>query len=128
MRKLIAVMTVLNVCLLGAVPGYAQGAPAKITETAKGKVLADTKGMTLYVFDKDTVGKSNCDGPCIRNWPALAAAANSKPSGDWTVVTRDDGTSQWAYKGKPLYTWSKDTQAGDTTGDGVNKVWHVATP
>ncbi|MGE0661043.1 MAG: hypothetical protein AB7F36_16095, partial [Reyranellaceae bacterium] len=49
-------------------------------------------------------------------------------AGDWSVVTRDDGAKQWAYKGKPLYTWVKDARPGDTTGDGVNNVWHVAKP
>ena len=49
-------------------------------------------------------------------------------SGNWSVITRDDGTKQWAYKGKPLYTWAKDTKPGDVTGDGFNNVWHVAQP
>jgi len=43
-------------------------------------------------------------------------------------VTRPDGSKQWAFKGKPLYKWSKDEEPGDTTGDGVNKVWHAARP
>ena len=88
-------------------------------------VLADAKGMTLYTFDKDTKGVSACSGKCAMNWPPLAAEADAKPTGDWTIVTRDDGTKQWAYKGMPLYTFAKDTKAGDTTGDGVGKVWHV---
>lgn len=114
----------------GAVPAVlAQTAqPAKIADTAKGKALADAKGMTLYVFDKDTSGKSTCNGACATNWPPLMAAADSKASGDWSIVARDDGAKQWAYKGKPLYTWAKDTKPGDTTGDGVNNVWHVASP
>ena len=70
-------------------------------------VFADAKGMTLYTFDKDTTGKSVCNGACAKNWPPLTAAAGSASSGDWTVVTRDDGSMQWAYKGKPLYTWVK---------------------
>jgi predicted lipoprotein with Yx(FWY)xxD motif len=56
------------------------------------------------------------------------AAADAKAAGDWSVVKRDDGSMMWAYKGKPLYTWAKDTKAGDVTGDGVNQIWHVATP
>jgi predicted lipoprotein with Yx(FWY)xxD motif len=44
------------------------------------------------------------------------------------VHVRDDGAKQWAYKGKPLYTWAKDTKPGDITGDGVNNVWHIAKP
>ena len=43
-------------------------------------------------------------------------------------MTRDDGGKQWAYKGKPLYAWSKDAKPGDVTGDGVNNVWHIAAP
>ena len=54
------------------------------------------------------------------------ASADAKASGDWSVVTRDDGAKQWAYKGKPLYTWSKDAKPGDKTGDNVNSVWHTA--
>src|SRR5205807_1251738 len=82
-------------------------------------------GMTVYTFDKDAGGKSACNGPCATNWPPLTAGADSKASGDWTVITRDDGSKQWAYKGKPLYLWSKDQKAGDMTGDGFNGVWHA---
>ena len=104
-------------------------APAMTSETAMGPVLVDAKSMTLYSFDKDMSGKSMCNGPCAANWPALMAAAGSAASGDWTVVTRDDGTMQWAYKGKPLYTFAKDTKPGDTTGDGfLNGTWHIAKP
>lgn len=103
--------------------------PTKVADTAKGKTLVDPKGMTLYVFDRDTAGKSACNGPCATNWPPLMAMATSKAMGEYTVVTRDDGAMQWAYKGKPLYTWSKDTKMGDITGDGFNNnIWHVATP
>ncbi|WP_246180182.1 COG4315 family predicted lipoprotein [Microvirga thermotolerans] len=107
----------------------AQGAaPAKVADTAKGKALVDAKGMTLYTFDRDSAGKSNCNGTCAQNWPPLLAGANAKASGDWSLVKRDDGSMQWAYKGKPLYTWVKDTKPGDVTGDGVNNIWHIAAP
>jgi predicted lipoprotein with Yx(FWY)xxD motif len=92
-------------------------------------VLADAKGMTLYTFEKDAAGKSACSGNCAKNWPPLAAAADAKPMGDWTIITRDDGSRQWAYKGKPLYGWFKDTKPGETTGDGVgNGAWKTAVP
>ena len=104
-------------------------APAMTAETAKGPALVDAKSMTLYTFDKDMGGKSMCHGPCAANWPALMAASGSAASGDWTMVTRDDGTMQWAYKGKPLYTFAKDTKPGDITGDGfLNGAWHIAKP
>jgi predicted lipoprotein with Yx(FWY)xxD motif len=93
-------------------------------------MLTNTAGMTLYTFDNDPAGggKSVCNGPCATNWPPVMAAADAKPSGDYTIVTRDDGAKQWAYKGKPLYLWVKDQKPGDKTGDGFNKVWHVAKP
>lgn len=81
--------------LLLAVPAFAQMAPTKSADTSKGKTLVDVKGMTLYVFDKDTAGKSNCNGPCATNWPPFMAKADAKASGDWSIVTRDDGSKQW---------------------------------
>jgi|SRR5689334_22653070 len=114
--------------LLMASAAFAQMAPTKTADSTKGKVLTDGKGMTLYIFDKDSGGKSACNGPCATNWPPLMASADAKPNGSYTIVTRDDGGKQWAYKGKPLYTWAKDSKPGDVTGDGVNNVWHIATP
>ena len=104
----------------------AAAAPAGI-KVADG-VLANAAGMTLYTFDNDPngSGKSVCNGPCAGNWPPLYAADSDSASGDWSIVTRDDGKKQWAYKGKPLYFWVKDQKAGDTTGDGVNGVWRIA--
>jgi predicted lipoprotein with Yx(FWY)xxD motif len=101
-------------------PAVAQ-APAKMTDG----VLTNSAGMTLYTFDKDAGGKSTCNGPCAANWPPLMAGGDAKAAGDWSIVTRDDGAKQWAYKGKPVYLWAKDTKPGDKTGDGFNNVWHV---
>ncbi len=120
-------LSVIALFLLAA-PAFAQMAPTKVADTSKGKVLVDAKGMTLYVFEKDTAGTSACNGACAKKWPPLAAAADAKASGDWSIVTRTDGAKQWAYKGKPLYTWEKDKAPGDVTGDGVNNVWKVAVP
>ncbi len=128
MRNSIRILLTATALSLGAIAALAQTAPAKTADTAKGKALVDGKGMTLYTFDRDTTGKSNCNGPCLTNWPALAAAADAKASGDWTIVTRSDGGRQWAYKGKPLYIFSKDSKPGDAAGDGVNNVWHIAAP
>ena len=120
---------ILAGALVAASAALAQtAAPAKVADTSKGKALVDAKGMTLYTFDRDAAGKSACNGQCAQNWPPLMAAPNASASGDWTVVTRDDGSKQWAYKGKPLYLWVKDTKPGEVTGDGVNNVWHVAMP
>ena len=95
----------------------------------KDGVLTDHHGMVLYTFDKDTsAGKSVCNDACATNWPPLIAAATDKAEGDWTIIKRDDGASQWVYKGKPLYTFKNDKAAGDKTGDGKGEVWHVAKP
>ena len=120
----------LATALALALPASAEDyGPFKEAQTSAGEVLVDAKGMTLYTFDKDMAGKSACNGPCAKNWPPLLVADGAKASGDWSTVTRDDGLKQWAYKGKPLYAWVKDTKPGDTTGDGfLNGAWHIARP
>ena len=116
--------SLLAAILLGAsLTAGAQPAPA--TKAADG-TLTNAKGMTLYVFDRDAGGKSACNGPCAANWPPLLVVGDGRAAGDWTIIVREDGGKQWAFKGKPLYTWSKDTKGGDKTGDGVNGAWHVA--
>jgi predicted lipoprotein with Yx(FWY)xxD motif len=98
-------------------------------DAEKGKTFVDAKGMTLYTFDKDTGGKSMCNGPCAENWPPLMASDDAKPDANMTILARDDGKKMWAYKGKPLYTFKKDTAAGDINGDGfLNGAWHLAKP
>ena len=112
---------------LAAGAALAADAPATVSDG----VYVGANGMTLYTFDKDAAGsgKSACNGPCAQNWPPLAAPANAVASGDWTLVTRDDGSRQWAFKGKPLYYWTRDAKPGDKTGDGfANNAWHVAKP
>lgn len=93
-------------------------------------MLIGSNSMTLYTFDKDVAdsGKSVCNGPCATNWPPLYAMDGVSASGDYSIITRDDGKKQWALKGKPLYYWAKDQKPGDKTGDGFNNVWHVAKP
>ena len=99
--------------------------PLKVQDTGSGKVLADSNGMTLYTFDKDSMGKSACMGDCAEYWPPVKASAEDKPVGDLTIISRDDGTWQWADGGKPLYTYVKDKKPGDVMGDNVNNVWHA---
>ena len=94
----------------------------------KNGMLVDQNGMTLYTYDKDADGKSACNGQCAQNWPPLMADAAAKAEGEWSVIKRDDGSMQWAYDGKPVYTFVMDKKAGDVTGDGKMGVWHVAKP
>ena len=123
MRKSLAAL--LTAALLAGCSSMDGAAPppTKVTDG----VLTNIAGMTLYTFDKDAAGsgKSECNGPCATNWPPLLAAADAKPGGDYTIITRNDGARQWAYKGKPLYLWIKDTKPGDRTGDGFNNAWRL---
>jgi predicted lipoprotein with Yx(FWY)xxD motif len=138
----LAVTVVVAGCAsMGAAPNF------------EGGKLVNFGGMTVYTFDRDVAGsgKSVCDAQCAINWPPVMADPSDKASGDWTLVSRDNGwqkqfdknptfatsmrswfvvdndtiRKQWAYKGKPLYLYIHDKAPGDTTGDGVNNVWHV---
>jgi len=94
-------------------------------------ILTTPGRMTLYTFDNDVVGsgRSVCNPPCSGLFPPYLAKKGAKASGDASIITRDDGTLQWAYKGRPLYRWVYDEKPGDKKGDGVMYgVWHIAKP
>jgi predicted lipoprotein with Yx(FWY)xxD motif len=126
-RRLIATFGSGIVCLV-ALTALAQTVPPVSGDTARGKALVDLNGMTLYVFDRDGKDKSNCNAQCAVNWLPLIADTDAQASGNFSFISRDDGRKQWAYKGKPLYTWAKDKKPGDATGDGMNNLWHLASP
>ena len=73
----------------------------------------DASGRTLFIADSDEVGVSKCAADCAKEFPPLAAPAGAKAFGDWSVVHRQDGGSQWAYNGHPLYTWTKEEVSGE---------------
>lgn len=107
--------------------GLSSPALAEPPKTQDGHFV-DAQGATLYTFDKDTKGKSNCADTCAQKWPPAIAAQDDVASGDWTFVESHDGKRQWAYKGMPLYLFAKDEKPGDTKGDGAGGVWHLAKP
>lgn len=119
MRILAGLMTAGALTLMSA----AWAAPPGVTEKDGAFVAPD--GKPLYTYARDTApGKSACIDQCITAWPPLVAAATAKDDGDWTVVTRDDGSKQWAYKGKPVYTFARDTAGAAATG--VSATWPLA--
>jgi predicted lipoprotein with Yx(FWY)xxD motif len=122
-KKIIFCAMALLLVLLNGCASTSGSAPAMMKEG----MMVNVKGITLYTFDRDVTGsgKSVCNGDCAVKWPPMMASASDKSSGDWTVITRDNGQKQWAFKGKPLYTWPEDQEPGDKYGDNYNKVWHI---
>ena len=107
----------------------ATSAPAKVILTKQGPKLVDLKGMTLYTYERDTTGKtSNCNGKCAESWLPLAATAEAKPIGDFTVINREDGSKMWAYRYRPLYTSPADKAPGDANGNATTLQWRIARP
>jgi len=88
------------------------------TDPSAGPYLADSSGKTLYTYSGDTPGVSNCAGSCIANWPMYAASDTATLPANLTVITRSDGSKQYAYKGMPLYYFVGDSGAGQVTGNG----------
>jgi predicted lipoprotein with Yx(FWY)xxD motif len=125
-RALISAALLLALAGCDTVGPWLGLAPAK----ERDGVLVGPNDMTLYTFDRDAPGsgKSACNGKCAANWPPLPADAKASAKGDWAIITRNDGSRQWAYKGKPLYYWVKDKKPGDKTGNGVSNLWRVARP
>ncbi|MCB9124775.1 MAG: hypothetical protein H6643_09720 [Caldilineaceae bacterium] len=120
-------------------PAIAQSAPAAATVAVAanadfGDILVDASGMTLYMFDKDAPGTSNCYGGCAERWPPLLIAAGETPvagegvTAELGTTERTDGTVQVTANGWPLYYWFEDTAAGDTKGQAVGDVWWVMGP
>lgn len=98
-----------------------------IVKTTDG-VLVSTSNMTLYTFDGDQAGsgRSSCNGDCANNWPPLLVDANATSYGSYSIIKRDDGKKQFAYKGKPLYFYLLDKKPGDRNGDNaLNGAWHI---
>src|SRR4051812_4317249 len=124
---MLQVLTSAFVFAVAFVAQAAEPAPAEkwlppeetVHDSPPGPRFADTKGMALYVFDRDgEPNKSSCAGPCATAWPPIISAANTGAQGDWSLVTRTDGTKQWAYRGRPLYRYAKEIRAGMGYGDG----------
>lgn len=110
--------------MFAAIAVVALAVQANPTKISNG-VMASKEGKTLYTFDKDVANKSNCNGGCATAWPPFVVANPALAGGDFSIVKRDDGAAQWAYKGKPLYFFAGDAKAGEVKGDKQGGVWHV---
>lgn len=116
------------------------GSPSAVTIHTKsvklnGKavtVLADAKGLTLYYFTSDTTTTIACGGACAKFWPPLLTPSGTPTSpaalpGTFGVINGANGR-QATYLGHPLYTFSKDKDAGDAYGQGFGGMWFAVTP
>jgi predicted lipoprotein with Yx(FWY)xxD motif len=104
--------------------------PAAISLIEENGVLKfyDDEGHSLYVNSRDPKGSTVCVGQCAKQWPPVTAPQDAHQIGDWNPITRPDGGLQWAYKGKPVYTFAGDTAAGQANGAGVEGVWRLLAP
>jgi predicted lipoprotein with Yx(FWY)xxD motif len=94
-------------------------------EGTKGYVFRRFPGsQRLYTYDQDRAGRSFCNEGCDSARPPVLAPAAAKPMGEWTVIRRDDGGLQWAYRGHPVYSMYHDAP-NDPHGDGEGGVWHL---
>lgn len=128
-----AIFLALVVVFVGAGIALAEGAAIDInTKEGLGPYLVDSKGMTLYVFKKDSPGMSACAGPCVVNWPLFYPEKVTVGTGidakDVGKIKRADGKEQATFKGMPLYYFAGDKAPGDTNGHGIKDVWFVAKP
>jgi predicted lipoprotein with Yx(FWY)xxD motif len=122
--------------LPAATQASAAGAPAHVAlgKTAQfGSILVDAKGMTLYLYTKDTPNTSACYGKCATAWPPLltsgaAVGGDGLDASKFGTTNRTDGTVQVTYNSWPLYYFAKDKQPGDTTGQNVGSVWYLVSP
>jgi predicted lipoprotein with Yx(FWY)xxD motif len=118
---------------------HAAQAKAAVVSSAKtklGRILVDSRGRTLYLFEKDRNGKSACSGQCAAFWPPLITSGKPRVSKGAKasligMTRRADGRMQVTYNQHPLYTFAKDKKAGQTNGEGLNAFgakWYVVSP
>lgn len=140
-----AILGVVVVLAVGAVTAYAAIAPSKtnspgtvrVRGTTLGRILVDAKSHTLYLFEKDRMGKSACTGACAKNWPPLLVKGRPKAgagvkAAKLGTTKRSDGSTQVTYNRHPLYTFVLDAgKAGSTKGEGLKAFgaeWYVVGP
>jgi predicted lipoprotein with Yx(FWY)xxD motif len=132
----LAVSVALSTAGLAAGTGLSGGAVVKTRKASLGTILVNAQGRTLYMFMKDTRNKSACSGQCAIYWPPLTTNGKPRAAGAAKVsllatTKRLDGHTQVSYAGHPLYRFSQDTKAGQTTGEAIDAFggkWYAVSP
>jgi predicted lipoprotein with Yx(FWY)xxD motif len=117
-------------------PSKGSSASVAVARTQLGRILVDGRGHTLYLFEKDRRGRSSCNGACAATWPPLIASGKPRAKSGVRAsllgrTKRTDGRWQVTYNRHPLYTFVRDTNKGQTTGEGVDAFgaeWYVVSP
>jgi predicted lipoprotein with Yx(FWY)xxD motif len=128
-----AALTAAPAATSTAEPAAAESVTLQVVRVDKlGSILADGKGLTLYLFSNDAKNTSNCYDQCASAWPPLVAAGQPvlQAGVDPALVgttQRLDGTAQVTYNGWPLYYYFEDANAGDALGQAANSVWWVVS-
>jgi len=126
---------VVSAALAAAKPA-ARSATVATARSGLGQIVVDGRGRSLYLFEKDTRGRSNCSGACAAYWPPLLstgrpAAIKGAKASLLGTIRRADGKRQVTYAGHPLYFFSGDAGRGQTNGEGLDDFgggWYVLTP
>ncbi len=131
MRKALVVTVALAALVFSAASYAAPETPpagVKVVTQGDGVLFTDEAGKALYTYDGDEPksGKSTCNAVCAQQWPPALVPGEAAAQGNWTIVTREDGKKQWAYKGQPVYRYAEEGGPGTTFGDGDNGTWHLA--
>ena len=125
-RRARGLVVLVCVLLLGACAIF--GGPSAPADSRRGVLVDKRSGRTLYTYDRDVSAsaKSACNGPCAVRFPPFVAPPDAKPVGKYSILVREDGERQWAYKGKALYFFGEDAKPGDRGGHGVDNLWRIA--
>ena len=104
----------------------------RVERSKLGRILVDSRGMTLYLFTADRRGHSTCYAACARLWPPATVSGSPVPGPGLTAklstTRRHNHARQLVYNGHPLYTLAADERPGQINGQGYSGVWFVLSP
>jgi predicted lipoprotein with Yx(FWY)xxD motif len=115
-------------------PGAATGATVDVKSSSLGRILVNSQGQTLYLFEKDKGPTSTCSAACAAAWPPVTGTAKGgagTTASKFGTTRRSDGMTQVTYGGHPLYTYAGDSAPGQTNGEGLKQFgaeWYVLSP